>query len=123
MAAKTIEADLQGQTQPQIVKNVRVIHGQDKSNQDLHPYLSDNRNQQPEVIENEAMTLVDAIERTQVDGNTFIAAGQQAMDLNNEQEMYHCSVGQSTAFGQDHEFEMSPTSRFDNLPEARGIVI
>ena len=37
--------------------------------------------------------------------------------------MYHCSVGQSTAFGQDHEFEMSPTSRFDALPEARGIVI
>ena len=69
------------------------------------------------------MTLVDVIERTQVDGKTLIAAGHQAMDQNNEQEMYHCSVGQSTAFGQDHEFELSPTSRFDNLPEAKGIVI
>ena len=39
------------------------------------------------------MTLVDVIERTKVDGNTLIAAGHQAMDQNNEQEMYHCSVG------------------------------
>ena len=53
-----------------------------------------------EELNNESITLTDAADRHLADGK-IVSHGPavQHVDQNNEQEMYHCSVGQSTAFG------------------------
>ena len=56
MAAKNVETELLDQGETQIVKNVCVVHGQDKSNRDLHPYIMEHREKQAEELGKEAVT-------------------------------------------------------------------
>ena len=64
-------------------------------------------------LDNEAVTLTDIADGPpDADKQKVLNAHQSHID-NNEVEMHHCSVGQSTAFGGREDYDLHTNSRFN----------
>ena len=86
---------------------------------DLNTYIV--RNKIGGDLENEAVTLTDIADGPPEQENKPRLYVRQSFADQNEVEMQHVSVGQSTAFGGNEEYELNTGSRINFMADVQGI--